>query len=401
MLSMLNDDCIHKILEWLPLLTLVPCSRTCKRLQTLCSYQFKRKYQKETSRPVEIEISHSGNVRIILKPDPYMSYFIKYFDNFIDNLRISFVYTRSKWCEKNLINFVRAKCDPKLHKITIAGLSGIETVNVTSSVLTSIIADFIRIMREACHVSALAECFSNLTTLSLTNLRSDDMTDAFLGQKFPKLKNLILKFGFSYNPPELKSIKVKEFLEKHSQLQYIEVNENDFKSYKSNEQSALAKLVCFRNVVHYSPNLEHFFLDIDEVMCKYGKFIFRYLQTLCDRSNFNVLELKCTPDFFTAHTNRLTNFKQLKKMHLTGIFYESNDYVRSISFDYSSLPLFAGNSKMQWSTVEELACFMDETTFTVPLQIGKFTLRVLRDSGDRKVWSYLMLFARHWKASHH
>lgn len=78
-----NDDCIYKILEWLPLNDVCFCSQACKRLQALCENHFRRKYPNLANQEFRVNVLRNANLYVYSWAN-----YVKYFRNFIKNIII-------------------------------------------------------------------------------------------------------------------------------------------------------------------------------------------------------------------------------------------------------------------------------------------------------------------------
>lgn len=310
MLTILNDDCIDKILEWLSLDDLFSCSRTCKRLQALCENHFRRKFSNE----VKIEIV---NGKLVCKR------YVKYFNNFVKNLTISM---ESSYCNNAepsnlaLINFVKTKCDQNLNKITIAGdWSLVPFCEQIENYLRNVeIVQFMTRTRSGHDEETFLKYCPSITKLTLYDMAHGENVNSILQQTYHQLKHFHCMY---VKPMNMNPETMKMFFQRNDKIQCVVWK---FLDHKCDERQDEAKLQCIATVVDYALYLEHLFLVIDPAMADWFGPIFSYLEVLCDRENFKSLEMEFDSEeaakkVLGSHANQLASFKKFTKIRLSGV----------------------------------------------------------------------------------
>lgn len=376
MLSTLNDDCIYKILEWVPLDDLCSLSRTCKRLQALCDNHFRRRLPNEAHKEVQVQVAINGKLRC--------KKYVTYFDNFITNLSI--LGGALRFDENVLVNFIRTKCDQNLHQITIFGKLRLVPfcVEIQDFLRNVEIVQFKTRVDEGEDESTFLKYCPKLTTLNLLQFQYKKNVCAILQQKYEKLRH----FHF-LSAHTVKAETLQTFFQKNNNIQCISW---EFSSSTYNETAIMMECV-----VNFALNLEHFHLDIDWKLMEHYELLCGYLARLCDQKNFKSLELgglRAQP----LHLRRLSNLKQLKKINFSGNIGTLSSFVTAlipltqlkiIVFRY----LRGEDNRMQWSTIDELSSIVDGTQNIALPQIEEI---LIEESEEKQLFTYLMQFARHW-----
>lgn len=386
-LSMLNDDCILKILEWLPLDDLCLFSRTCKRLQALCGIEFRRTFSNEANRDVEIRLLSNGKLR-------YENY-VKYFQNFIKSL---FIRSGVHKHHKAIVSFVKDKCDPNLQEITICGdLKLVPFCEKIESFLKTVeIVQLKSRRKKGRDESTFLKYCPNLTTISLHDLWHEENVDAILEEKYQKLKI------FYWQRPRLdqrRAEKFKIFLQQNAQIQCMELI---FGFVEANaqikDQQRIAMIGDIQTIVDFAINLEHLSLNLNEVFTQSSEQICGYLKVLCDRDTFKSLHLEFRDGhLLTLHANQLANFKQLTKISLAA--GKVVDLLRAVlpMVYLKSIVIRSGITleTMQLRTPVPVPFFgyTAPTTFVVLPQIEELTIEV---ANAQESLALIMQVARYW-----
>ncbi len=381
LLSTLNDDCIYKILELLTLDDLCLFSRTCKGLQALCKNHFKRKFSHEFNKKVEVLVGSDGT----LKYDNY----VKYFNRFIRKLRIVAVTTPNH--NKHVVDFVKAKCSPKLHQIAICG--DMELVSFGQEIETSL--RNVRIVRlesrkKRCRdESIFLSCCPKLMTISLYPVESEENIAGILENTYPKLECFHWQF---VSPNHLNGDKLKSFLQKNCQLQCLE-----WRVEINNRHLGYEVAKRINTVVDFAANLEHLYLGIDEKLIDSFGQICGHLKVLCDRDTFKSLHLQFYGiQLLKIHGYRLAILKKFTKIFLKWCPapIDLEKALRPLGY-LKAIVVHSFNdlhNDEQWSTVDELITLVNRTyTFQLP----KIEEISIESENDKKILSLLMYMVRH------
>lgn len=302
------------------------CSRTCKRLQTLCENQFRREYRSEEMLLI-IEID--GTLR--LRTRYYEC--VKYFNNFVNRLKISFVHhnceeQRSKGSGLDLspvTNFMKMKCKENLLRFAIIG--NVDLVLLCSEVEKLLCnVEIVQIIFRSRHERNEAEFlkfFPNVTTLHLcrsfyiTNANAKENVDAILEHKYDQLTT----FQFvSCDALSLNDEKLKIFFQANDKIESLALS---FDLHIDVDHPPMDRNDCtvkFFQTLDYATNLQYFYLSVDVPLTKSFGDIRNYLDILCDRKNFKTLVIAFLfqpgSNFLKSHVADLAKWKQLTKIHL-------------------------------------------------------------------------------------
>lgn len=382
---------------------LCQCSRTCKRLQTLCENQFLRKYQKEAAEDVRIGIGFDGKLRT-----RHYEY-VKCFYNFVQNLKICvWNFGQDQFRNKPLelspiVNFVETKCERNLHKIGIVGEIELVPfcVKIEDFLLNVEIVQFIARRKSGQDEAKFLQYCPNVTKLVLCNAIYEGNTrenvDAILEQKYRQLKHFYFMYGDAIS---LNAEKLKIFLQTNDEIQTLALSFDFYVDENLAKKRDDCTVKCIRTL-DYAVNLQHLFLSVGAPLTKCFSDICSSLNVLCDRENFKSLEIEFVfeqgANVLRSHANQLTNLKQLTKIHLK--YLRLNDVIPSIRsllhlkivvlhnlcLRYNLMELFTGNVGV-----------VDTQNLALP-QIEEVQIE-FTGSYNRcdDVSMYVMQFAKHW-----
>lgn len=376
---MLNDDCIYKILEWLPIDDLCTFNRTCTRIRGLCDDYFHQKLSKLLNKEVIVRFDETT-----VECEMY----VKCFNNFIKNLRID--------CCGNVdfnvvVNFIKTKCDPNVRKLGIRNFKVLAPnyKEIASFLQSAETVEFYNLAGSGRNQSALLKYCPNLTTISMRGYDTDSKVTNFIfddifEEKYPKLQHLHL---LKVRPEYLK--KLKSFLREHNSIKCMEwISFFDSDIY--------GQLQCIKAVVDLALNLEHLYLKVDE---NDFETICRYLEVICARDNFKSLYLQfrnefCDPtttNLLKSNASQLASFKQLTKISIKSWGLRLTDLIKALGryVHLKSIEL------IWYDCVEMIMWPLKEIPpiDTLP-QIEEFT--IIGRSSKEETLMFLMQFARYW-----
>lgn len=312
MVSILNDDCIYEILEWLSLDDLFRCSRTCKRLQSLCENHFLRKYPIQANEEVRIRIEFDGKLRVF----PIKKY-VNYFYNFIKNLHISvWNFQHNKEMINSLVvNFINSKCDRNLRRISLRG--NIELVPLCKEIESFLrrvkVVEFSRRYESSQDEAIFLRYCPEVTKLYLNHPLHMQNVEAILLQKYHQLTHFTY---VNYHVMNLNAKKLKSFFLTNKKIQYVAW---ECINYNGAELDNDCAMKCIQTL-DYALNLQHLFLSIGPPLTKRIDGIFNHLNELCKRDNFKLLELQFDDVVgaiaLNVQANRMSKWTQLTRIHL-------------------------------------------------------------------------------------
>lgn len=389
----LNDDCILEVLGWLSLAKIRLFSQSCKRIQGLCEGYFRRNFPEEAS---EAKIEVKDKVNLVYDDN------VRYLHNSIENLKVvpvvpSVVRQSIDQTEYlSLTNFLKAKCLQNLNRITFMGdvllhpfhneissyLQNVEIVNLMSRTISG----------QGGEVTFLSYC-PNIKKLTLFNMVYVETVNAIFQETYHQLEHF---HSMVINPMKLNTENLKMFFQHNNKIQCL-VWKFVIPSYQKNDFAMNRVVDCVQIVVEQAMNLQHFFLLINSQLTKRFGDIISYFTALCDRDNFQSLEIEfddteAAYDVLNSHGNQLANFKQLTKIRLTGVeLIELIPELRSlIHLKIIVLrDLFDHDNWLDWKNVSEQV----GTQFITLPQVEELQIQ----GGKRKlITTYVMQFARHW-----
>lgn len=332
---------------------------------------------------------------------PRYSEYVKYFNNFIKNLRIETIETENITTVQYPIgSFVKAKCDPNLHQITIAG--DMELVTLCEGIKSFIhrveILEFLYMsLAEDDDDEPIPNAPPNLTTLALYNVRQKQNIETILGLDYQKLKHLHWQYS---KPDPLNAKKLMTFLQCNDQIQCIDLS---YDNHKINDYQMDVIMGCIKTVTDFALNLQYLSCEVSQRIAtdRFGQFC-GYLKVLCDRDTFRSLHLKfnhpwrMTHELLALHQNQLANFKQLTKISLSGDPHL--DFVRVLR-PYTHLKtivvcdLLGLDGWSNWNTLDELIDLVDTAPIIALPQIEELTINGVYGN---ELLTCLMQVARHW-----
>lgn len=257
---------------------------------------------------------------------------VKYFNNFVNRLKISFVYYNCEELKRKgsrldlspVTNFIKTKCKENLYRITIIG-------NVDLVLLCGEIEKFLRnveivqIVFRSRHERNEAEFLQfcpNVTTLQLgrsfyiADANAKENVDAILERKFGQLTHFQFVSG---DVLSLNVEKLKMFLQANDKIESLAFT---FDSHIDDDPPIDRNncTVKFFQTLDYATNLQYFYLSFDDPLTNSFGDIRSHLNILCDRKNFKTLVIAFSfqpgANFLKSHVADLSNWKQFTKIHL-------------------------------------------------------------------------------------
>ncbi|KAG4073554.1 hypothetical protein HA402_000778 [Bradysia odoriphaga] len=169
-------------------------------------------------------------------------------------------------------------------------------------------------------IAKLLKYCPNLTKISLfTETPLEINTDEIFEQKYPKLRHI---HWLKARPSDLKTEKLRQFLQENDQIQCMEW------SFRFMDEADIDMLFpVIRTIVDCAPHLQHLYLKVSVSFHYWDTVRFSvfcdYLKILCGRNNFKSLYLNFRDDFtlsvpelFTSHADSLAGFKQLTQIQI-------------------------------------------------------------------------------------
>lgn len=187
----INDNCLEEISEWLSLPDLVSLSMTCKRMQSVVSSYFSRKYPTK-----RMTVKMDREQRIEFWPrEKYVQRFREYFQNIAIRGRQPAIFRHlGRMCNKTpkKIRILEAHALTSMHgKCIEEALNNVEIVEFEEC---SFATDF--------YDSFLKYCLNlkQLVLKSFTECTHSGIKNKWLLQKYPHMKHL--NWSFDESPPE-------------------------------------------------------------------------------------------------------------------------------------------------------------------------------------------------------
>lgn len=314
----INDDCIYKILDFLTLDDLCSFSQTCQKLHVLCADHFRRKYPNEAKKEVRMEIE-DNEINYYAQ-----NYCLKYFDNFIKNVKI---YADSKcrfdksneWAAR-VTTFFLAKCDTKLYRICIKG--HVELVpwckEIENFLCNVEVVEFIDESKRGQDMVTLLQFCPNVKKLILNECIHMENVDAVLGRKYEQLTHFSYIKGsvLNLNPEQLKI-----FHETNHQLQCVTLK---FTNVDNDINLITSRTVkCIETMTTNATYLEHLFLNIGGQIAQCFDDVCSQLNVLCERDHFKSLVIRFDyeggANALKLYSSHMANWKQLTKIYLMRI----------------------------------------------------------------------------------
>lgn len=388
-LTILNDDCIDKILEWLSLDDLCSCSVTCKRLQALCDNHFRRKHPKEATVTVKIKIRSGG----VLSVWPLKSCF-KHFRNFIKNLTlwVRLEYGNCEDIQESLmsyiVNLVQQKCDPKLRRVHLDSEVKINLRSICGEIegfLRNV--EVVRFDGGTDESGFLSYCPS--VRKVIVEFHSENV-EAILYQRYQRLTHL------SYIDCKVVDAETfSKFLQMNGQIQCVGLKFHDDHFGRHNAVQIIQALK------EHAVNLVHLFVwfrHSDDTLCT-------HLNALAALDQFKRLDLKFQvrgdDRSATRHlhslAHQLCNVKQLTKIHLQGIVLDDVVpalrelvHLKTVSIVYMGYDRNWDN----WSDFDELIDAVDGKEHLAVPHIEEVHIETQFD--DKELFNLVVIMVRHW-----
>lgn len=319
-LQLLPDDCIFELLDRLSLDDLCVFSRTCRRLQILVQQHFQRKYRSEANRAIEVRIDLS---RSKLSVVPYKNY-VKCFQKFITNIAIV-SYKRKDDEESSddesedeseqpmalVVKFMKIKCN-NIHAMCVEGDMALDPFckKVKTILCSAQIVKFKDRSRSGVDEATFLTYCPNMTTLILEDGIPLRNGKAIIQQEYRKLEHFYFIWSYA---SDMRIDELKTFFRHHPNINTVAwmFHYNDI---------ADNALKCLQSV-DYCINLQHMFLLIDRLLGDDFNTVGDYLTVLCNRHNFQRLEIEFEGEAgaiaLKANSNFLANLQQFTKIHVT------------------------------------------------------------------------------------
>lgn len=380
-------------------------SRTCRRLQILAQQHFQRKYRSEANTKVKVAIGLNGKLRVT----PLQNY-VKCFQKFITNICIvSYEQEEDEESTEDestddesaderiqsmskVVNFMKRKCNKNIHGICVWGdialdpfckkikkiLRNAKTVTFTE-----------RNQSGVDEATFLSHC-SNVTTLILEDGIPTRNCNAIFQQKYRKLEHFY--FIRSYGS-DLRIDNLKAFFRHHPTI----ITVAWIFHFEDHEDGALKCL----QIVDYIINLEHMFLHIDRLLADDFHTICSYLNVLCNRHNFQCLEIEFEGQrgaaALKANSNFLANWKQITMIHVTCMrLTEVIPALQSLTY-LRTLVLTDLTLEEVWNDhfgLDDLVAIVDNTR-NIDLPFIEEVHFV--DIDDEHMYIYILWFVSHWR----
>lgn len=314
----LNDDCIFKILEWLPLNDLCEISETCKKLKRLSGNHFYRKYKELVSKYITIT-DQSGRIGF-WEDDKYLQHFSQQ----IENVCVSACRT-----DERLSQFMRARCAGKLTKVVFQICDWIKTgkfANDIQNILKDVEVGVFHVFTETEVAEILEYCpqFKYLNVFSYS-------TGLPARKHYPMLESV----GFHFDWCDVDFDQLSTFFHQNSQIKRL-------KCYGPANADAAKRLLT---AVAEKSGIEELFINIfqwnfDLQLC------LNELKALDDRHQFKRLEIAFSNNRVQNVAGSLSSMKKLVGLHVSpiqnldafnGIQSFANLKVLVIRYDYHEL----------------------------------------------------------------
>lgn len=389
---LLTDDCIFALFEWLPLDDLCACSRTCKRLQILAEQHFRRKFQSKANLEVEVGIGYDGKLRV----SPSKNY-VKCFQKFIRNICIYLWTIEQEDFEDDdvqmslVVDFMKRKCNKNLYRVCVEGDIVLDPFckkikNLLRSAETVVFRD--RNRRGFDEATFLKYC-PNITKLILEDGIPKQNFNAILEQKYRKLEHFYYTRSYAL---DVRTDKLKTFFQLHSNITSVAWMFH----YNDDEDRALE---CLRSV-DYVINLEHLFLFICRLLAEKFNNICDYLNVLCNRHNFQYLEMEFEGEegaaALKANSNSLANLKQFTKVLVTDMLLtEVIPALRSLKY-LKTIVLTDLTAEEDWNDYFDWKDMVAIADNTQNIDLPSIEEVHIVDIDQEQVYVYILQFVRHW-----
>lgn len=317
---------------------------------------------------------------------------MKYFHTFIRNVNI--VLWNHYDDSSNIEHFFKTKCSKDLHRIGIVG-------DVDLKPFFKKLKTFLRNVevvefRDRCENSSddakFLQFCPNLTKLTLGDKTSRRNTNAVLTQKYRKLKD------FNYIDSSLEDLdidKVKSFFQTNNTIKTVA-----WRFRYDQSMTYTNAIACLRNV-DYVSNLEHLSLTICSYLADSFDEISNYLGSLCERENFQCLELEFVgtkgAEALRLYGNKMVNWKQVTKMHLHSMnFTEVVPTLRSL-IHLKIIVLTYVVSELSWHIWFDEDELIDLVDRKRNVELPFIEEVHFKDIGEELLKAFILQFTRHWK----
>ncbi|XP_037034137.1 uncharacterized protein LOC119072922 [Bradysia coprophila] len=412
-LELLPDDCVLAIFEWLTLDDLCAFSGTCKRFQMLGQQYFRIHFPNEVNTEVEVKIGSKGKICV----SPHKSY-LKCFQKFITNISIVSYDHDGEESEDDesseddepsadedpaderirqmslVVNFMNRKCN-RINRICVEGdvdldsfihASGNKAKKILRSAETVVFKD--RNHSGVDEAKFLMRC-PNITTLIMEDGIAMQNCNAIFQQMYPKLEHFyyIRSYG-----TDLRIDNLKTFFRHHPKIKTVAWMFH----YDDAEDDALKCL----QMVDYVSNLEHMFLLIDRLLADNFNSICNYLNVLCNRENFQCLEIEFSGEegaaALKANSKFLAKLKQCTKIHVTCMLLtEVIPALQSLTY-LKTLSLADLTFEEDWNDYFETDDLVRLVDNTRNIDLPSIEEVHLIDMDDEHLYVYILQFVSNW-----